>query len=182
MNKFSVSFKSALRIQCVAISLYWLQPFANAAVSLSPGANIQRAVSTAPEGTTFTLAAGTYRMQSIKPKNGDVFQGQDGVIFNGSQILAFQPIGSLWYADAKFDNFEHGKCEPSHPFCVDDQDLFIDGKYQLPAADKVGLRPGFWYFDHLSNQRGPRRRSPGTASQARQPGTSRRRPCAACWW
>lgn len=56
------------------------------------------------------------------------------------------------YADAKFDNFEHGKCETSHPFCVDDQDLFIDGKYQLPAPSKMGLQPGSWYFDHLSNQ------------------------------
>jgi hypothetical protein len=41
------------------------------------------------------------------------------------------------YADAKFDNFEHDKCEKSHPFCVDDQDLFIDGKYQLPAPSKM---------------------------------------------
>ena len=152
MNNIPTEFKSVLRIQCVAISVCWLQLFAHAVVPLSPGSNIQRAVSAAPEGTVFTLAAGTYRMQSIKPKNGDVFQGQGGVIFSGAQIVIFQPIGGLWYADAKFDNFEHGKCETSHPFCVDDQDLFIDGKYQLPAPSKMGLQPGSWYFDHLSNQ------------------------------
>lgn len=127
---------------------------ANAAnvVHLTAGANVTKAVLEAPEGTTFLLSAGTYRMQSIKPKNGDVFQGQAGVIFNGSQILTFQPAGDLWYADARFDKFEDGKCEPSHPFCVDDQDLFIDGKYQSPAASKIGLQPGSWYFDHLGNR------------------------------
>ena len=95
MHNIPTPLQSVLRIQCVAISLCWLQLFAQAAVPLSPGSNIQRAVSAAPEGTVFTLAAGTYRMQSIKPKNGDVFQGQGGVIFNGAQILTFQPIGGL---------------------------------------------------------------------------------------
>ncbi|MFC5864155.1 right-handed parallel beta-helix repeat-containing protein [Acidicapsa dinghuensis] len=121
-------------------------------VHLTPGADVAKAVLGAPEDTTFLLATGTYRMQSVKPKNGDVFQGQAGVIFNGSQILTFEAIGNLWYANAKFDHFEDGKCEPSHPFCVDDQDLFIDGKYQTPAASKMDLPSGSWYFDHLSNQ------------------------------
>ncbi len=152
MSKVSLALPSALCIQCAALLFFWLQPFVHASVPLSPSSNIQRAVSTAPDGTIFVLAPGIYRMQSIKPKNGDVFQGQGSVIFNGAQILTFQPIGGLFYAEARFDNFEHGQCGSSHPFCVDDQDLFVDGKYQLPAADKLGLKPGSWYFDHVSNR------------------------------
>lgn len=153
MNNAGTLFSAASRVQYVVLSICWLlQPSAYAAVSLTPTSNVQRAVSAAQPGTTFVFAAGTYRMQSIKPKDGDIFQGQGEVIFNGSQILTFQAVGNLWYADAKFDSFEHGKCQPSHPFCVDDQDLFIDGKYQTPAASKMGLPSGSWYFDHLSNQ------------------------------
>jgi len=59
-------------------------------VTLSPGANIQAAVTAAPAGTTFVLLAGVYRMQRVQPKDGDVFTGQGSVILNGSEILAFQ--------------------------------------------------------------------------------------------
>ena len=56
-------------------------------VTLSPTDNIQQAVTAAPEGTTFALQAGVYRMQSLVPKNSDIFTGTGTVILNGSQVL-----------------------------------------------------------------------------------------------
>ena len=50
---------------------------------LAAGANIQSAVTAAPEGTTFCLAAGTYSKQTVKPKAGDKFIGAFGAIIDG---------------------------------------------------------------------------------------------------
>jgi hypothetical protein len=68
------------------------QTLPTSTVTLSPGVNIQAAVTAAPPGTTFVLLPGVYRMQSVQPLNGDVFIGQGKVILNGSQILSFQLI------------------------------------------------------------------------------------------
>jgi len=48
-------------------------------VNLSPADNIQAAVTAAPEGTTFVLQAGVYRMLSVVPKNNDIFTGTGSV-------------------------------------------------------------------------------------------------------
>ena len=154
MNRIAVLVQSMLGIillPFLALSCT-LRVYAASAVQLKPGANVQAAVNAAPAGTTFLLAAGIYRMQSVKAKNDDAFKGMGGVDFNGAQVLAFNAAGNQWTASAKFDNFVHGSCLPDHPLCGDDQDLFIDGAYQIPARSKEGLSAGSWYFDHANNQ------------------------------
>src|SRR3954452_11800240 len=47
-------------------------------ITLSPGSDIQQAVNSNPDGTTFRLMAGMYRLQSVRPKNRDVFVGEPG--------------------------------------------------------------------------------------------------------
>jgi hypothetical protein len=120
------------------------------AVTLSPGNDIQAAVNAAPAGTTFVLLAGLYRMQSVQPKSGDIFNGQGSVDLNGSQVLSFQPdpaaVG-LWVANAKANDSAPGSCVAAHPLCKYIQDLFVDNVLQVPAANTQGMKPGAWYFD-----------------------------------
>ena len=122
-------------------------------VHLAPGQNIQAAVNAAPPGTTFSLSAGTYRMQSVVPKDYDLFQGAGSVVLNGSQVLNFKPDPSgngLWIAPATVLPPDAGFCQTSHPLCNDDQDLFIDGVWQTPAASPSSLAAGTWYLNRTA--------------------------------
>ena len=118
-------------------------------VELSPGDDIQTFVSDEPEGTTFVLLPGVYRMQSIEPKDNDVFIGQAGTILNGSKVLAFSAVAgkSLWDAAAAPLAPDGGYCQATSPLCNQDQDLFIDGVLQTPLTSLTGLKAGEWYFD-----------------------------------
>src|SRR6185436_1436292 len=61
---------------------------ADASVTLNPGDNIQTAINNNPDGTTFILNAGVYRLASgLRPKANDVFTGQPGAVLNGSRLL-----------------------------------------------------------------------------------------------
>ena len=68
------------------------------AIHLLPGMDVADLVRNAPGGTTFLFSPGTYRMQSIVPKDEDSFIGQGQAILNGSAILDLQPDGGLWSA------------------------------------------------------------------------------------
>jgi parallel beta-helix repeat protein len=131
------------------------QPPATQTVTVSPGDDVQSVVKAAPEGTTFILRAGVYRMQSVEPKNRDVFRGEGSVILNGSQLLSFQPDPSgskLWVANATVSNFVHGGCQNAYPLCGYAQDLFIDNVLQTPVSTGQGLKAGTWYFDRSKNK------------------------------
>src|SRR5580658_4301965 len=124
-------------------------------VELAPGDNVQARVNAEPAGTTFVLLAGVYRMQSVQPKNNDIFNGQGSAILNGSKLLKFEPgtAGSgLWAANATALAPGSGVCQSTHPLCNYDQDLFIDGVLQTPAAKSTGLKAGQWYFDRVAGK------------------------------
>ncbi len=117
-------------------------------VKLLPGSNLQAAVDAAPAGTNFILEAGVYRMQSVAPKNGDVFIGQGTVDLNGSQILTFRPDKSgMWVATVPPLHSPSFPCIKSSPLCSQIQDLFLDNVIQEPATTQQGLKPGWWYYD-----------------------------------
>lgn len=125
------------------------------AIVLSPGSEIQSAVTAAGPGATFVLTAGTYRMQSIAPQTGDTFVGQGVVILNGAILLSFssQPgVTGLWVANATAEGSAAYPCSSDHPLCDYPQDLFIDGQIQTPVASLNSLAPGMWYFDRTRNQ------------------------------
>jgi Glycosyl hydrolases family 28/Bacterial Ig-like domain (group 3)/Right handed beta helix region/Bacterial Ig-like domain (group 2) len=121
-------------------------------VTISPGADIQAAVTAAPAGTVFVLLAGVYRMQTIVPKDGDTFTGQGSVDLNGSQVLTFLPAAALWAAPAISNSVPTGVCNSTHPLCGYVQDLFIDGTLQTLVSSNVNLQPGNWYFDRVHNK------------------------------
>jgi len=154
MIRFMPQFRTFISV-CLLCALEWgvcLQAQAPTlpSVMLSPGDNIQAAVTAAPAETTFMLLPGVYRMQSIQPLNGDAFIGQGSVVLNGSQILAFQldPAGSgLWVANATASPINQGECQSAFPLCGYTQDLFIDNVLQAPVSSPEGMKQGAWYFD-----------------------------------
>src|SRR5579864_4419948 len=66
-------------------------------VAVNPGQNLQALVNQYPTGTTFSLAPGIHRLQSVVPKSYDSFIGQTGAILSGAALLtSFNQTGSYW--------------------------------------------------------------------------------------
>ena len=123
-----------------------------AAVALSPGDDIQAAVDANPAGTTFSLAAGLYRLQSVRPKDGDSFLGAPGAVLNGARVLTdFGRSGALYVATGlpvDPDAWVHGECRKGWPRCDHPQDLYFDGR-PLRATDRLDkVKPGLWFYDY----------------------------------
>lgn len=121
-------------------------------VALSPGDDIQAAVGSHPPGTTFTLSAGLYRIQSVTPKNDDVFTGADGAILDGANLLeTFDREGALYVArNQPIDpsTMVHGVCRRGFPRCGNPQDLYFDGKPLRAVAKKTKVKPGTFFYDY----------------------------------
>jgi Right handed beta helix region len=121
-------------------------------VTLSAGDNIQQAVNAYPENTTFVLQPGTYRLQSIQPKNWDTFTGQPGAILSGAQVVtSFTRMGALFaVAGQRQQGQLNGSCDQTHPRCMHPEDLFFDGRPLLHVADISQVAPGTWFFDYVN--------------------------------
>ncbi len=132
--------------------LLWGSRAVATTVTHKPGEDVAATVANAPSGTTFVFTAGTYRMQSIVPKNDDIFVGQGSVILNGAKVLTMEPNGKYWTQmeplNPTVDIADH--CNPGHPRCYILNDLFIDGVMQRPVTSLKSLAAGRWYYD-LSN-------------------------------
>jgi hypothetical protein len=116
-------------------------------VRLKSDQDVTGIVSSAPAGTTFVFSPGTYRMQSIVPKDNDVFRGEGVVILNGSKLLEMHPDNGLWSADEARAKWNLGKCEKGYPLCWMLNDLFIDDQVQTPVEAITELGPGRWFYD-----------------------------------
>ena len=123
-------------------------------ITLSPGMNIQKSVNANPENTTFLFQPGTYRLQSIQPKNGDVFIGQSNAILNGAQVLVFfVHQGNLWFVDGQTQQGQqNGSCDSQHPQCTHPEDLFVDSVPLLHVGSLSAVAPGSWFFDYPNHR------------------------------
>jgi len=119
-------------------------------ITLLPGANIQGFVDGNPENTTFVLSPGTYRLQSIQPKNGDSFIGQNNPVLSGAQVLrSFLRQGNLWLVTGQNQAGQrNGSCDSQHPMCMYPEDLYFDNVPLLHVASVAAVGPGSWYFDY----------------------------------
>lgn len=134
-------------------------------VDIQGGTDMQAAVNSQPEGTTFLIHPGLYRLTTaIRPKNGDQFIGQVAcappqtacpAILNGSRLLnSFESsTGNYRIADrqphAPTQDAKH--CEPDYPRCIYPQDLYLDNKPLTHRNSAEGLTSGSWFFDDLAN-------------------------------
>src|SRR5206468_1628136 len=125
-------------------------------VSINPGNTIQDFVRANPAGTTFVLQPGVYRMQSVIPKNEDIFVGQPGAILNGSNLLTTFSQETIkgvtyWVAPGPSQPGQiHAHCETTHPLCGYPEDLFIDNQPLLRVARLADVTTGACYFEYSS--------------------------------
>lgn len=135
------------------LAMVWMSPPAEAAtVTLNPGDNIQSAVDANATGTVFLLNPGVYRMQSIVPKAGDVFDGQQGAILNGSKLLTgFVQSGSNWVVSGQTQQGGRnadGECLAGFPRCAYPEDVFIDNVPLVHVSSVSAVGPGKFFFDY----------------------------------
>ena len=125
----------------------------DATVDVHPGDDIAKLVDARPEGTTFVIHPGIYRLQRIRPKDRDTFEGQPGAILNGSKLLtAFQQSGEYHSAGGQTHGNYVGTnpvhCEAGYPMCVYQEDLYFDDKPLARVASQSDVGPGRWFFDY----------------------------------
>ncbi len=111
-------------------------------------------VADSPPGTQFRIPAGTYRLQSISPKDDDSFIGEPGAIMDGAQQLTqFSQSGRLWVACVPLTEGTdyRGVCVSIHPDCMFPSDLFVDDAPLVRVANLEDVIPGKWYLDSAAH-------------------------------
>jgi parallel beta-helix repeat protein len=148
---------AALLAGTTFISGHLLRANAQAAnVTLSPGANIQSAVNANPDGTTFILQPGVYRMQAVVPKTGDTFTGQTGADLNGSQVLNNWVHNGAYWTNMGAPALDtpwgppSTTCNDPTTGCAYPQDLYLNN---VPLVHKLAppITSGQWYFDYTND-------------------------------
>jgi hypothetical protein len=137
-------------------------------VNIYPGDNIPNIVNSNPQGTTFIINPGTYRLtQPIPAKDGDTFIGQTEcapptstcpAILSGSTVIGPQATfnGTNYQVTGQSQQGPQGSgaiCDPGWGGCIYPEDLFFDGvPYQhLYASSLPIIGPGQWWFDYASH-------------------------------
>lgn len=143
-----------MRIAAVMIAFSMSIPTVTLAssITLKPGDNVAQIVAASPAGTSFLLSAGTYRMQQIKPKDGDSFAGPGTgeAILDGSEQIAFSlesDSPQLWKAAIGAVPLDTGRCDSTHPLCHYTRELFVNSQLLtlVPSVDQLARNT--WYFD-----------------------------------
>jgi Right handed beta helix region len=121
-------------------------------VAITAADNVQQAIGAHPAGTTFCLAAGTYRLASpLVPKLGDALIGHRGAVLNGSKVLTgWRKSGKLWWTRGFLPPAPstHGECLPAAPLCTHTQDVFFDKRRLTPVGSLSAVTPGTAYADY----------------------------------
>ena len=122
------------------------------AVDIYPGTNIQSVVNANPAGTVYTLKSGVHRLQTILPKSGDVYQGEQGTIMSGATLLtSFSQQGSWWVATGQLQQGVVNTsvaCQPGWDGCQYPEQLFFDDVPLQHVSSLSAIGPGKWYFDY----------------------------------
>jgi parallel beta-helix repeat protein len=103
-----------------------------------------------PAGTTFVLAPGIHRSESITPHDAQVFIGRPGAVLSGAVVLTeFVPRDDLWVVSGQSaEGRTHGECGQSHPRCFHSEDLFVDDQMLTHVGSISQVGPGTWFFDY----------------------------------
>jgi hypothetical protein len=126
------------------------------AVHVAVGTDIQALVNAAPAGTTFWLEAGEHRMQSITPKNGQTFLGEEGASLNGSRLLTDWTLNNGdWYVGGQTqqglrnatDEALPGFARGGYPDAV-----FLDDVPLTAVASRGAVESGTYFFDYNADR------------------------------
>ncbi len=119
-------------------------------VTLQPTDDVQAIIDAQPVGTTYLLKAGVYRGQSLTPKDGDTFEGEDGAILNGALLLTnFEQDGDYWVATVHdVDPWFSGQCIAGFEGCNNAEDVFYNSSPLRHVNTLEEVQAGTWYFDY----------------------------------
>ena len=127
--------------------------WAQQTVTVGVSDNLQTLVNAHPGATTFSLAPGIHRLQSVVPQSYDTFVGQPGAVLSGAALLTnFTPVDYYWTSHVQVTQAASypGQCGPTQPACIYPEDLFFDNIPKYRVASLAGVGPGTWYLDYSS--------------------------------
>lgn len=126
------------------------------AVVLAVGAGFQALVDAAPENAVFWIEAGEHRMQSVTPKDGQSFIGEDGAILNGSRLLdSFHADGGDWYADGQTQQGVRNALDevsPNFDRAGYPDAVFLDDAPLKAVDTRAEVSRGTYYFDYAADR------------------------------
>jgi parallel beta-helix repeat protein len=122
---------------------------------VSPGDNLQRALSRAGKGKVICFSHGLYRMAAaLEPYDGQKLVAERGTILNGSKRLTtWTPSGALWTSPGAVPLSTNGLCElesdGSRPTtCTYRDNVFLDDVLLTRVASLSELASGRVYIDY----------------------------------
>lgn len=130
-------------------------------VALTTASDIQAALDANPAGTTFCLAAGTYRATTnfpqagLAPKANQVLWGANGAILNGAkELTGWTQAGSDWWvarpAGTDAQRLDQDRCSISG--CDNAHDVFYDGAPLVRVTSLAALAPGKFFEDFAAGR------------------------------
>lgn len=115
------------------------------------GQSIQAAVSAAPTGSKFCIGKGHHRGQSVVPKDGQEFYGQDGAQMLGSKRLTgWVREGALWFVSGQTQTpptTNIDECAPGYPLCNVALGVFHGNVPLHQVASKSAVNTDTFYRD-----------------------------------
>ncbi|MBU8541474.1 right-handed parallel beta-helix repeat-containing protein [Falsiroseomonas tokyonensis] len=126
------------------------------AIIVSVGDDIQALVSAAPEGAVFWIEAGVHRLQSITPKDGQHFLGEEGAVLNGSRLLnSFSKDGSAWVASGQTQEGMRnalGEAAEGYDRAGYPETIYIDDQPLKHVGTKAQVVEGTFFFDYAADK------------------------------
>lgn len=113
------------------------------------GTNIQQFINARPAGTVFCLQAGIHRLQTIIPRNGDQFIGENGAILSGARLItSFQREGVYWVITGQTQQGAVNNQCAGVPRCGYPEDLYINNTPLFHEGSKAAVGAGEFFFDY----------------------------------
>jgi parallel beta-helix repeat protein len=118
-------------------------------IAVAPGDDLAALVKNAPPGTHFVLLPGVHRVGEVDPKDNMTFEGRDGAVLDGSQLLeGFATTTDGWdLAGVDLNMERHGECVEGYEACALRNDLYVDDQMLWRVDDRDQLVPGTWWSD-----------------------------------
>lgn len=133
---------------------------ADTIIEIPLGVNINEFIQDYEAGSVFRVAAGVHRLQTIIPRDGDVFLAEDGAVLNGAIVLDnFEASDNYWLWNIDFVAAEgnqirdltawrNGLCLENLPRCNDAHRLYFDNRPLSQANSLETLAPMTWFIDY----------------------------------
>lgn len=123
-------------------------------VGVGVGEDLQDQIDAHPEGTSFLLASGVHRGQSVIPRDGQRFRGEPGAVMSGAIELDpddfTRDAAGRWYLGGQTqEGTARGEVLPGRERDIHPEELFVDGDHRLRHATSLDdLDDTAFFFDY----------------------------------